>query len=225
MKKTNIKDLINLDKKFIDNVNDFKFEYCQGVGFEFNGRESFYGYYDCINNICEYISSHIFAYDIYTIDGYKLKRASIEIVKHKIKLVLWSEEGHMYSHIVGEIDTDKNKILTFDNFGVFKNGYKQDNKFVFEMFMSWICEGENDEEQHVPIGSFVLNSYDEYLNHMHWNAIRTIKLEEAGFKCQLCGNKDRLNVHHNNYDNLFMEEKSDLIVLCESCHKKFHDIG
>ena len=224
MKKTNIKDLINLDKKFIDNVNDFKFEYCQGVGFEFNGRESFYGYYDCINNICEYIDSHIFAYDIYTIHGYKLKRASIEIVKHKIKLVLWSEEGHMYSHIVGEIDTDKNKILTFDNFGVFKNGYKQDNKFVFEMFMSWICEGENDEEQHVPIGSFVLNSYDEYLNHIHWNTIRTIKLEEAGFKCQLCGNKDRLNVHHNNYDNLFMEEKSDLIVLCESCHKKFHDI-
>lgn len=223
MKKTNINDLIISNKGFIDNANDFKFEDCQGIGFEFNGRESFYGYYECINDICEYIDKHIFMYDIYAINGYKLKRASIEIGKHKIKLVLWSEEGHMYSYIVGEIDADRNKILTFDSFGVFKNGYKQDNKFIFEIFMSWICESENREE-YVPIGSFILNSYDEYLSYTHWNTIRMLKLEEADFKCQLCGNEDKLNVHHNNYDNLFMEAKSDLIVLCESCHKKFHDI-
>ena len=130
----------------------------------------------------------------------------------------------MYSYIVGEIDADRNKILTFDSFGVFKNGYKQDNKFIFEIFMSWICESENREE-YVPIGSFILNSYDEYLSYTHWNTIRMLKLEEADFKCQLCGNEDKLNVHHNNYDNLFMEAKSDLIVLCESYHKKFHDIG
>lgn len=224
MKKTNIKDLINLDKKFIDNVNDFKFEHCQGVDFEFNGRESFYGYYDCIDSIVDYIEAHTCALNIYTTDGYDIERASIEIDRYTIKLVLWCEGGFLYSYRIGEIDIDKNKIQTFDKLGVFKNGYKQGDKFIFEMFLSYVREGEN-EESHYPIGSFILDGYDKYLEHDYWHNIRIRKLKEADFKCQLCGNKDKLNVHHNNYNNLFMEKANDLIVLCESCHKKFHDIG
>lgn len=221
MKKTNINDLIISNKGFIDNANDFKFEDCQGIGFEFNGRESFYGYYDCINDIVNYIEKHLCSLNIYTIDGYELERVSIEIERYEVKLILWCIEGHMYSYKIGEIDVNRNKILTFDKFGVFKNGYRKDNKFVFEIFLSWICE---DEEKHSPIGSFILDSYDKYLEHDHWYNIRIKKIKEANSKCQLCGNKDKFNVHHNNYDNLFMEDMNDLIVLCESCHKKFHDI-
>ena len=88
MKKTNINDLIVSNKGFIDNANDFKFEDCQGIGFEFNGRESFYGYYDCINDIVNYIEKHLYSLNIYTIDGYELERVSIEIKRYEVKLIL-----------------------------------------------------------------------------------------------------------------------------------------
>ena len=221
MKKTNIKDLINLGKGFIDNEDNFKFEYCQGIGFEFNGRESFYGYYDCINKLVEYINEQINKYNFYNIIGNEVKKASIEIENDKINLLLKDTESRTGVYEIGNIDVIMNRILTFDKIGIFKNGYKQGDKFILEVFMSWVLK---DKENNWPIGSIVLNGYDEYLSCDHWNAIRMDKIEESDFKCQLCGNEDKLNVHHNNYDNLFMEAKSDLIVLCESCHKKFHDI-
>ena len=47
--KTNIKDFIN--DNYIDSVYKFKYEINKGLCAKFNGRESFYGYYDCINKI------------------------------------------------------------------------------------------------------------------------------------------------------------------------------
>ena len=40
--------------------------------------------------------------------------------------------------------------------------------------------------------------------------------------CALCHSDNRLNVHHNNYKNKGAETHLDLIVLCYSCHAKFH---
>lgn len=65
--------------------------------------------------------------------------------------------------------------------------------------------------------------YDEYLQTDHWKQTRQAALKRAKHKCQLCNSKDSLNVHHNNYDCLFHEKESDLIVLCKNCHSKFHD--
>lgn len=36
--------------------------------------------------------------------------------------------------------------------------------------------------------------------------------------------KKRSDNDRRTYDRLFFELESDLIVLCESCHKKFHDL-
>jgi HNH endonuclease len=49
-------------------------------------------------------------------------------------------------------------------------------------------------------------------------------LEAAGFTCQLCDSKDKLQVHHRRYDNIGHESLSDLIVLCDRCHSRFHDV-
>ena len=46
---------------------------------------------------------------------------------------------------------------------------------------------------------------------------------KAGFKCQLCGRKGDLNVHHNTYNSRGNENLKDLIVLCKDCHTKFHN--
>lgn len=43
--------------------------------------------------------------------------------------------------------------------------------------------------------------------------------------CFRCGSRERLNVHHKNYKNLGNETDKDLVVLCENCHKKLHQIA
>lgn len=85
-------------------------------------------------------------------------------------------------------------------------------------------EGEIDKSR-----SFVLISklkdYKDYLKTYDWNETRKIVLKEANYKCQLCGAKNvKLNVHHNTYENIGNEYREDLVVLCDDCHKKFHDI-
>lgn len=44
-------------------------------------------------------------------------------------------------------------------------------------------------------------------------------LERDDFKCQVCGQKDDLHIHHINYDKQNCQ-RNNLIVLCHSCHAK-----
>jgi 5-methylcytosine-specific restriction endonuclease McrA len=69
--------------------------------------------------------------------------------------------------------------------------------------------------------------YDDFLKTLYWKTIAGRIRYFAKFKCELC-NKGKviLVVHHKTYKNhgkehLFLE---DLICLCESCHKKVHNI-
>lgn len=64
--------------------------------------------------------------------------------------------------------------------------------------------------------------YSEYLKSEHWQNLRRRMLKRASFRCQLCNTQGRLNVHHRTYERRGCEEYSDLIVLCENCHGKFH---
>lgn len=69
---------------------------------------------------------------------------------------------------------------------------------------------------------FDLMTYDEYLKTNHWQKIRQKMYAESENSCQLCGRRALLNVHHNNYECLGVEKSTDLIVLCEPCHKHHH---
>jgi len=64
--------------------------------------------------------------------------------------------------------------------------------------------------------------YQEYLQTDHWKQVRKRARKRAGNHCQICGNRSKLETHHNNYDNLGHEKNSDVIVLCDSCHMLFH---
>ncbi|CAI3673487.1 5-methylcytosine-specific restriction enzyme A [Clostridium neonatale] len=67
-------------------------------------------------------------------------------------------------------------------------------------------------------------NYTKYLMSKHWKKTRAKAVKRADYKCQLCGTrKDTLNVHHNSYENLYHEKKSDLIVLCRRCHARHHN--
>lgn len=68
--------------------------------------------------------------------------------------------------------------------------------------------------------------YSEYLQSDHWKGLRIKALKKSNFRCQLCNTKTKvLNVHHNTYERRGEEELSDLIVLCEDCHKRHHGIN
>ena len=66
--------------------------------------------------------------------------------------------------------------------------------------------------------------YYEYLQSPEWDEKRKAKLKEADYRCQLCNaNGQAINVHHRTYDRVFNELLTDLIALCEDCHRKFHN--
>lgn len=72
--------------------------------------------------------------------------------------------------------------------------------------------------------------YEDYLETIHWQARREQALQDAGYRCALCGSKPdperrmhvRLEVHHNTYERLGRELAIDLTVLCRNCHALHH---
>lgn len=68
-------------------------------------------------------------------------------------------------------------------------------------------------------------NYLLFLDSDYWAYVRKIKLEQSHYKCQLCGGRQKLNVHHNTYEHHYNEHShlEDLVVLCDKCHAKFHN--
>ncbi len=67
----------------------------------------------------------------------------------------------------------------------------------------------------------VSQGYKQYLQSQEWQKKRTERLKIDDYTCQDCNGKRDLQVHHLNYDNIFVENVyRDLITLCKDCHEK-----
>jgi 5-methylcytosine-specific restriction endonuclease McrA len=66
--------------------------------------------------------------------------------------------------------------------------------------------------------------YEQYLQTEHWQAMRRLALEAADHHCLLCDADSNLDVHHRTYERLGMEQLRDLVVLCETCHARHHEV-
>jgi hypothetical protein len=64
--------------------------------------------------------------------------------------------------------------------------------------------------------------YKLYLGSPLWRARRAIWIAEAGGRCQRCGSRHRLTIHHHTYKRLGHERASDIAVLCWRCHQRHH---
>lgn len=66
--------------------------------------------------------------------------------------------------------------------------------------------------------------YEEHLQSDKWKAIRKTKAEEQHYTCESCGKVVLVgfHIHHKTYKNLGNEPLSDLMFLCEDCHKQIH---
>ena len=66
--------------------------------------------------------------------------------------------------------------------------------------------------------------YHSYLRSPAWNQIRKRRLKIAGYECENCGKRTRLEVHHKHYRRLGDEWITDLLALCNRCHRRFDDM-
>ena len=65
--------------------------------------------------------------------------------------------------------------------------------------------------------------YPDYLLTPEWQERRGVMLKLAGYRCRVCNADKLLHVHHRTYERRGNEQPGDLIVLCDGCHKLFHD--
>ena len=60
------------------------------------------------------------------------------------------------------------------------------------------------------------------MNSPAWKSKRNEILKRDKYKCSLCNNHSRLQIHHVTYCNFSFESNEDLLTLCETCHKLWH---
>lgn len=66
--------------------------------------------------------------------------------------------------------------------------------------------------------------YASYLCSPQWRHKRNQMIALVGASCEFCGDEfATLQVHHLTYETLGHESDLELAVLCEHCHKDFHD--
>lgn len=65
--------------------------------------------------------------------------------------------------------------------------------------------------------------YPEYLESEEWRHRRRNVIHRAQSRCEQCGSRRSLQVHHLTYERLGREHDDDLLVLCARCHIDVHD--
>ena len=68
--------------------------------------------------------------------------------------------------------------------------------------------------------------YEDYLHTRYWKLVSLQVKHDAGWKCERCGGKWGLVVHHRDYRLLGydMFHLDSLQCLCRECHEKLHGI-
>lgn len=75
------------------------------------------------------------------------------------------------------------------------------------------------------VNKFRIMDYKKYLKTDYWKEFSKKARKHYNNKCQLCGEEqEKLNVHHNNYKNRGKETFDDVILLCDNCHYRFHEL-
>lgn len=64
----------------------------------------------------------------------------------------------------------------------------------------------------------------EYMKSAKWKLLKEQRLTIADNKCEYCGSKHNLHLHHETYERLTVEEIEDLKILCSVCHTKIHNL-
>ena len=67
------------------------------------------------------------------------------------------------------------------------------------------------------------NYYTNYITSSEWFSLRRKVFKMYGKYCRRCNSIRKLHVHHKTYERLGKEcIETDLVVLCNKCHDKYH---
>lgn len=67
-----------------------------------------------------------------------------------------------------------------------------------------------------------LQFYSKKLGSLAWKRQRDKLLQRRGVRCEDCGSRYDLQIHHLRYTRFLQEKREDYRVLCFSCHVKYH---
>ena len=89
-------------------------------------------------------------------------------------------------------------------------------------FLPWMIMDIEDEIWYNELRDM---EYSEFLKTDYRKELSRHAKELSWWRCQICNSDKKLETHHRCYDNRGVEwkELADLIVLCEKCHRKYHD--
>ena len=65
--------------------------------------------------------------------------------------------------------------------------------------------------------------YLRYLRLERWWVLRKQVLRRANWRCERCGQRGPLDVHHLTYERFGREMLGDLQALCRGCHDEAHE--
>ena len=84
----------------------------------------------------------------------------------------------------------------------------------------YLCLTFQDTDSH----SLRSMSYQTFLDTIYWQILRDYLIEYRGNKCEKCGCKFKLNIHHQIYKHHGWEHEhlEDLVVYCRLCHQQQH---
>lgn len=125
------------------------------------------------------------------------------------------EEKHYYNYFFSNEEYEF--VFTISNLPVENEHTLLDFNQYFNILQKGMTENIENFFKKMPYDVFLISNY--------WKIVSNYKKKISDNKCQLCNSKKYLNTHHNNYKNKGKEYKklNDLVILCNKCHKKFHD--
>ena len=76
------------------------------------------------------------------------------------------------------------------------------------------------------MGRHGLNDHRVRMNPEEYDQLRREILERDGWRCQRCGRREQLDVHHViSRARAGADAENNLITLCRSCHRVLHASG
>ena len=100
--------------------------------------------------------------------------------------------------------------------GLIREGLLNLPSFGWPGIVDWI-----DRNYPAPFGS-PNRDYFEYMNSDDWKEERRKQLGIHGYRCEICGSTNDLQVHHISYERGEHPSDEDCAVLCRDCHRKLH---
>lgn len=98
---------------------------------------------------------------------------------------------------------------------------------ILDFLQTAFSEPNIEEKERYIRNCYSYDKYKEFLNSEYWKIISFCKRTKVG-KCQFCGTKNNLAVHHKNYKKIHGREHiqnnidNEMVCLCWECHEKVH---